>query len=60
MSESLGVDLSPARRYPEWDFAKLSVAHAKPNETYFQPGQYNVNIEAQPAGGSLRYVHPRL
>lgn len=38
---------SHSTRRPEWDFAKLSVAQAKTPETYFQPGQYNVNIEVQ-------------
>lgn len=31
-------------RNPKWDFAKLSVAEPKVRETYFQPGQYKVNV----------------
>lgn len=42
---------SQSQRKPAWDFAKLSVAQPKLPETYFQPGQYNVNLEA---------VRPRL
>jgi len=38
-------------RTPSWDFAKLSAAEVKLPETYFQPGQYSVNMET---------VRPRL
>jgi len=35
---------SQLARNPSWDFAKLSSAKAKPGESYFQPGQFNVNL----------------
>mmetsp|Transcript_107020 Transcript_107020/g.284764 ORF Transcript_107020/g.284764 Transcript_107020/m.284764 type:complete len:540 (-) Transcript_107020:216-1835(-) len=37
---------SQLKRNPSWDFAKISVAEPKMQETYFQPGQYSVNISA--------------
>mmetsp|Transcript_79564 Transcript_79564/g.233934 ORF Transcript_79564/g.233934 Transcript_79564/m.233934 type:complete len:542 (+) Transcript_79564:94-1719(+) len=40
------LNCSQLARNPSWDFAKISVAEPKPQETYFQPGQYSVKISA--------------
>jgi len=37
---------SQVLRNPSWDFAKISVAEPKLQETYFQPGQYSVKVSA--------------
>jgi len=38
------LNTSKLERKPEWDFARTSTSEAKPRETFFQPGQYNVNV----------------
>mmetsp|Transcript_64040 Transcript_64040/g.198267 ORF Transcript_64040/g.198267 Transcript_64040/m.198267 type:complete len:324 (+) Transcript_64040:667-1638(+) len=40
------LQCSQLKRNPSWDFAKISVAEPKLQETYFQPGQYGVKISA--------------
>mmetsp|Transcript_47700 Transcript_47700/g.137347 ORF Transcript_47700/g.137347 Transcript_47700/m.137347 type:complete len:521 (+) Transcript_47700:102-1664(+) len=43
----LGGDLATSKmlRQPCFDFAKMSTSPGKPQETFFQPGQYKVNID---------------